>query len=276
MTILVDFNQVVISNIMVQIGNYNVEFEEGIIRHMVLNSLRSYRNKFKNQYGELVICCDDREYWRNSIFPYYKASRKKTREKSDMDWKELFRILNLVRDELKENFPYKVIHVEHAEADDIIGVVCEYNFDEEPILILSGDKDYIQLHKYDNVSQYDPVRKRWINDTNPEKYLAEHIIKGDIGDGIPNILSDGDTFVMGKRQKTMTKKRLANLNVESDELKENYERNQNLIDLEKVPIFIKEQVIDKYKNADPIGREKLFSYFVNNKLKHLMQNIGEF
>jgi len=287
--ILVDMNQVMISNIMVQIGNHhNVEFEEGLIRHMVLNSIRTYRQKFVKDYGELVLCFDDKNYWRRDIFPYYKANRKKARESSELNWNELFRILNLIREELKEIFPYKVIQVDRAEADDAIGTIC-HKFgvylnasDTEEILILSADKDYIQLHKYANVKQYDPIRKRWVRHANPNQYILEHIMKGDSGDGVPNMLSSDDCFVMGGRQKPLTRKRIDQfmIDIESDNLTNEhalrgYQRNKAMIDLSMVPDYIQEQVIDKY-NQNSGDRSKMFNYFIEKRLKNLIENIGDF
>lgn len=287
--ILVDMNQVMISNVMVQIGNHhNVEFEESLIRHMVLNSIRSYRRKFVKDYGELVLCFDDKNYWRRDIFPYYKANRKKSRETSELNWNELFRILNLVRDELKEIFPYKTVQVDRAEADDAIGTIChkfgvELNAGStEKILILSADKDFIQLHKYANVTQYDPIRKRWIRHANPNQYIMEHIMKGDAGDGVPNMLSADDCFVMGSRQKPMTRRRIEQFmdEIENDCFQNEYalrgyQRNKAMIDLSMVPEYIQEEVMTKY-NEESGDRSKLFNYFIEKRLKNLIENIGEF
>ena len=282
--ILVDMNQVMIANMMMQIGNHqNAEIDVSMLRHMILNTLRANRKKFTAEFGELVICCDDTNYWRRQMYPYYKANRKKTRDKSEMDWNAIFQALNSIRDELKEFFPYKVIQVETCEADDIIGVITHEEGTElnmgEPILILSGDKDYIQLHKYANVKQYDPVRKRWISNANPEKYLAEHIIKGDAGDGIPNVLSVDNAFVMGIRQRPITQKRLAewaDINNMNDEVKRNYMRNKALIDLSEVPNGMKEEILSIWSEENGKDRSQLLNYFIKNKLRNLMECITEF
>ena len=279
--ILVDLNQVMISNMMVQIGNHqNAQVDENMIRHMVLNSLRYNRQKFN---AEFVICCDDKNYWRRNSFPYYKASRRKARTESELDWNAIFNALNNVREELKTFFPYKVIQIESAEADDIIGTIVHKEGTElntgEPILILSGDKDYIQLHRYANVSQYDPTRKRFIKHSDPDRYLFEHIIKGDAGDGVPNVLSPDNAFVIGERQKPVTKKRLAmfeDINNLDETLLRNWARNKMLIDLSQVPENIKEQILDEYNEVNTKDRSQLFNYFIKNKLKFLMENISDF
>jgi len=282
--ILVDLNQVMISNLMAQIGNHtDAKLDESMLRHMILNTLRFNRNKFNKEFGELVICADDRNYWRRRMFPYYKAARKKSREDSEMDWSAIFNSLNKIREELKEFFPYKVIQIETAEADDIIGAIVHLEGRElnigEPILILSGDKDYVQLHKYANVKQYDPTRKRWIRHENPDEFLYEHILKGDASDGVPNVLSADNCFVVNTRQKPVTKKRIAEWRTpenRNEEVQRNFKRNEMLIDLSMIPEDIKNEAIDKYNSDDVNDRSQLLNYFIKNRLRHLMENIQEF
>ena len=284
--IIVDLNQVMLSNLLMQLGNHtNAQLEENMVRHMILNSIRSYRVKFSQDYGELVIACDNTNIWRKKVYPYYKANRKKNIEKSEMDWKSIFDCLSKIRAELKEFFPYKVIDVESAEADDVIGTLVSKFGSElntgEKILILSGDKDFIQLHRFANVSQYDPTRKKWIKYNDPTRFLQEHILKGDAGDGVPNILSDDDTFVTNKRQKPMTVKRIDEF-LKQDPTKydskiyKNYMRNKELIDLSNTPDYIKEQVITQYDEQVGKNRSKLLNYFIANKMKNLMEHLCEF
>ena len=282
--ILVDLSQVMISTLMAQIGNHqNMQLDENMLRHMILNTIRFNRKKFNSEFGELVICADDKNYWRRDIFPYYKAGRRKSRDRSEMDWNAIFEVLNRVREELKEFFPYQVLQIEHAEADDIIGTIVHQEGTVlnigEPILVLSGDKDYIQLHKYANVSQYDPTRKRWIKHSDPEEYLYEHIMKGDAGDGVPNVLSPDNCLVVGERQRPVTRKRLEEWKTSSnmdETVKRNYMRNKAMIDLSTIPANIKEQILTKYNVENTKDRSQLLNYFMKNKLRNLMENLSEF
>jgi 5'-3' exonuclease len=280
--IIVDLNQVMLSNLLMQLGNHtNAQLEENMVRHMILNSLRSYKSKFTDEYGEMVIACDNTNYWRKQAFPYYKANRKKAQEKSEMDWKSIFECMNKIRAELKEFFPYRVIDIESAEADDIIATLVRTN-PFEMILILSGDKDFIQLHSYGNVKQYDPVRKKYIKHDNPDRYLAEHILKGDSGDGVPNVLSSDNCFVVGERQKPLTQKKIdalleLGLEGKSDHpLARNFMRNKQLIDLTMIPKEINAKVIESYDSQDGKDRSKLMNYFIANRLKNLTEHISEF
>jgi len=281
--IILDFNQVAIANLMVQ-GTRNLEINENLLRHMILNSIRMNRVKFSAEYGEMIVACDATDNWRKKYFPYYKASRKVSRDASSIDWTEMFRILNKIREELAQYFPYPTIRVETAEADDVIATLCHEHGRElggDPILILSGDKDFQQLQRYANVSQYDPTRKRWIRCADPDRFLLEHILKGDASDGIPNVLSSDDTFVAQARQKPLRSKFLDKILDEGTdamdaELLRNYERNKVLIDLDCVPENIASQALSIYREQSNKGRDKLFNYFIKHKLKNLTEVITEF
>lgn len=280
--IIIDFNQVMISNLMMQLGNHtNIPIEEGLFRHMVINSLRSYKQKFGDEYGEMVIACDDKNYWRKQIFPYYKANRKRNREESEINWTNVFEIFNKIKQEVKDYFPYPLIQVDSAEADDIIASLVRSSNIPEKILILSGDKDFVQLQTYPNVKQYDPVRKKWITHDNPERYLVEHILKGDAGDGIPNVLSDDDTFVSDKRQRPLTQKKINKIYNDGAVILDkntdrNFMRNKHMVDLSMVPDSIRTEVLNKYESEQGKDKSKLFNYFIEHKLKLLMENIGDF
>ena len=282
--IIMDLSQVMISNLMIQLGNHtNADIEEDLLRHMVLNSVRAYNVKFKNEFGEMIIACDAGNNWRRQVFPYYKANRRKNREKSEINWNSVFETLNKVRDELKDYFPYRVIRVDGAEADDVIGTLAQtYGNTHEKILILSGDKDFVQLQAYMNVQQFDPVQKKWRKTNDVDKFMKEHIIRGDAGDGVPNFLSADDTFVVGARQKPISQKKLDQwLDADPKEfcdekMLRGYLRNQQLVDLNFIPPDIKKEVLEQYEQQAGKGRDKLFNYFIERRLKLLLESINEF
>jgi len=291
--ILVDMNQVCISNLMVSLTNTVVSVNDGYLRHMILNSLRSYRKKFFKEYGELVLCYDSKNYWRRAEFPFYKGTRKKDREKSSLDWNSIFETLNQIRDEIRDNLPYKVIDVNGAEADDVIACLVQHQAyininlmndrqSPEKVLILSGDKDFQQLHKYKFVSQYNPIQKKFIQCENPRRYLLEHIIKGDRSDGIPNFLSDDDTFVTEKRQKPLAKVKLEKWIEMSPEqftdanTAQNYERNRKLIDFDYIPEHVYDDVIHTYETTETSARGKMYPYFSRHRLDQMLDHITEF
>lgn len=281
--ILVDLNQVLLSGLMAQISNQKgIKLDEGLVRHLILNILRMHIRNFRRDYGEVVLCCDNRKYWRKEFFPFYKAGRKKTREKSDLDWHLIFDMLAKFKSELRENFPYKVIDVEGAEADDIIGTLVPRHAPHEKILILSSDGDFLQLQYYgENVKQYNPAQKKFIKSVEPLIELKEKIIRGDKGDGIPNMFSPSDCFVRDLRQKPITKGVLdkylkEDVSEYSETDKTNYSRNATLIDLTLIPKEIKEKIINTYDETKPASRQKLLNYFIEHKLKNLMDVIEEF
>jgi 5'-3' exonuclease len=271
--ILVDMSQISLASMMMHLNmNKTTKPDENMVRHMILNSLRMYRSRFKQEYGELVLCFDSRHYWRRDHFPNYKAGRKKGRESSNLDWDAIFGCLNEIKQELKDFFPYKFVEVYGAEADDIIGALClELEYDNGKTLILSGDKDFIQLHRFNNVSQYSPITKKMMVNDNPHQYLEEHILKGDSSDGVPNVLSPDNTFVDGIRQKPLSKKKIAEwtgeilvpveMAIPDGEVKRNFQRNQQLIDLSKTPKEIFLACLKEYQDSPEGDRSKLLNYF---------------
>lgn len=294
--IIVDYSQTAISTLMVELrGNTGGEISLPLVRHMIINAIRSYKNKFGDEYGDMVIACDNKNYWRKQKFPYYKANRKKARDDSGLDWQAIFEALNQIKHELADHFPYPVVEVDTAEADDVIATLVMWSqendliqqgldFEPQPILILSGDHDFAQLQRYENVRQYSPIFRKWVkNKGGAEQELVEKILRGDKGDGIPNFLSDDDTFVEGKRQKPIRKKDLAEWKKlplshwDGTDHENNIRRNAEMIDLRNVPENIRSEIINSYVNQKGVrDRSQLLNYFIAHKMKNLMEHITEF
>ena len=280
--IIIDMNQIALASVMMQLRmDETTEVSEDMVRHMILNSIRNYVMQFKSDYVEsdadVILAWDSKHYWRRDYYPQYKAGRKKTRESSNLDWNEIFGVTNKIRDEIKENMPYKSVEVYGAEADDIIAIVSN-SYDK--VMIVSSDKDFIQLHT-GNVKQWSPVTKQEVNSHDPDTYIKEHVLKGDSGDGVPNVLSPDHTFTDGLRQKPLGKKRIEkmineNMSDWDDEVKRNYQRNYKLINLKNIPKDIQSNIVDEISKSSCGDRSKLLNYFTVNKLKTLTENIGDF
>lgn len=284
--IIIDYSGIAISSVFSQVKGDNIE--ESFIRHLILNSIRMYNLKYREKYGRVIIACDGGS-WRKGYYAEYKASRRKNREASALDWTEIFRITNKVKDELIEYFPYDVIQCKHAEADDVIATLVETTQEfgsYEPVMIISADKDFIQLQKYDNVSQYSPMTKKLVTDKNPQRYLFEHILKGDSGDGVPNVLSGDSVFVDGTRQTPLRANKIeewfkaaAQNKLEAtmpSEAYRNFVRNKTVIDLDCIPLEIKETITSTYKESPKKNNSKILNYLIANRCNMLVSSAEEF
>jgi len=270
-----------VASTMMSMGKEQSEVDIDMVRHMILNSLRMYRSKYHPEYGELVLCCDGRHSWRREHFPQYKASRKSSRDADKRDWSQIFGCLDTIKTELKEFFPYKYIQIDESEADDIIGVLAR-EAGTEKVMIISGDKDFIQLQVHKNVKQYSPITKKLVTIKNPYNYLKEHIMRGDSSDGIPNFLSSDNCIVDKIRQKPLSKKKVESwLDEEpadfcTEEQLRNYHRNMKLIDLQYTPLDIVGKIKQQFNEKPKGERSGLLNYFIERKLNNLIQDIGEF
>lgn len=275
--ILIDFTQTIIAGLMMQLKMNKGEVSEDMLRHMILNSVRMYQKKYGPEYGQIVLCTDASHTWRKDFYPLYKANRKKTRDDSDLDWSKLFETLQIVKDEIRDNFPYKYMYVEQCEADDIIAILVKHA--TEPVMIISGDKDFQQLHKYDYVKQWSPNVNKLIHCEDPDRFLKEHILTGDKSDGIPNILSNDDCISEGIRQTPLrkpVKDSYLRMTIQKDDkYYRNYLRNQTLIDLEFIPQNIEDNILEEYSKAEPV-RGKVFDYLRVHRLNELLNHVEDF
>jgi hypothetical protein len=296
--ILIDYSQVALASIL----TFQADLKSGdqekvinLIRHVALSSIKSFKKKYGKEYGEIVICCDGRKYWRRDFFQYYKAGRKKARDKSDLPWTLIFDTLNQMRQDIAEHFPYRVMHIDEAEADDIIAVMSKWTQENalveeglitEPqkVLILSSDHDFMQLQKYDNVNQWSPNTKKFIKVNKKEVHekMITHIVKaGD--DGIPNILSKDDVFMTGERQKPVSAKRLQEfiengfIACKNDEERRNWHRNTTLVDFNHIPENISKMIVENYLNNPPKGdKMTAMKYLMEHRCRLLLEEIEEF
>jgi len=291
--IIIDYSQVVISTLMSEVGSRSdVEIQIELLRHMIINTIRSHKVKFQREYGDVVIACDSKKYWRKQYFPYYKANRKKAREDSGFNWAAIFDAINTLKEELRTFFPYKVIEIEGAEADDVIACLVKWSAEHDltdalfpepkPLLIISGDHDFNQLQKYKHVKQFSPVQKKFIKpDSTPQRIILEHIIKGDKGDGIPNVLTSDDAIVQGERQRPVSSKKLEEWTSDptsmpqDDNFKRNYQRNQTLVDFEFIPDHINQSIINSFVEYPIKDKSQILNYLIQHRMKQMIEHIEE-
>ena len=283
--ILIDYSGIAIGTIVME----KLEVNEDLIRHVILNRIKMFRKRFKDKYGEVVITTEGKKNWRYDVFPNYKAKRKSARKESSIDWNEVFRITNMILEELRDNFHYKVMKHDRCEADDVIAALVE-NTQEfgkyEPVMIISADKDFAQLQKYDNVAQYSPMTKKFIKEEHPRKQLIELILKGDQADGIPNVLSPDDIFVTEGRQTPLRQKKIDEIIADLDEGEllyaadwyRNYQRNKKLIDLSETPADVKKEIINNFESQETKRPDsmKVMNYLMEKRCRNLLEDIGDF
>jgi hypothetical protein len=277
--ILLDFHSVIIAHLMISFQlEETFSFNEDLMRHRILYSLAKYKGQFQRDYGKLIISCDGLDYWRRKEFPFYKAKRRENKEASEIDWKEIDAFMTKIKAELAQYMPYAVIEVEGAESDDIIGTIVRHVRDT-PLLIMSRDKDFKQLQRYPNVKQYDAIGERFIICEDPKRQLFEMICKGDVSDGIPNVVSPENSFVNGIRQKPMTQKKMDRWFEESKidpEVKDRFKMNRMLIDLSQTPEELQQKILVKLKSEINKPRPNILNYFMKYNLSSLIGDVQNF
>lgn len=304
--ILVDFSQVMIMSISAAFNTFKNDLSEDMIRHIFLNIIKEYRKKFKSEFGnEIVLACDGRGYWRKDYFPYYKFKRAAGRAQSPLDWEFIFKCMDNLKSDIREYFPYRLVEVPGCEGDDVIAVLTDHFVKtrvlpghecslesrplSEPIVIISADKDFLQLQLHGNVKQYSPLQKKFVSEDDIKLSRYMKILKGDVGDGVMNVFSDDDVLVNNVRQVVCSKKRLEpllNSLMEHDKIpddtelkiKRNFERNKTLIDLYdlQIPEELRLKIIDEYNSTNVAPRSKILEYFQKHQLRNLAEQINQF
>jgi hypothetical protein len=133
------------------------------------------------------------------------------------------------------------------------------------------------------VKQFSPVQKKYVKpDISPEKYIFEHIIRGDKGDGVPNVLSADDSIVNGIRQKAILQDKIDvwykdfEAMPKDADFKKNYERNKKLVSFDSIPDKIKNAIINSYVEKPQKDKSKLLNFFIEHKMKNMLELIEEF
>jgi hypothetical protein len=299
-TILVDFNQVVTTWICNEYSTKDFVTDDAnkkfLVQHCIVK-LSNVMTKFSSEYGEMVVCvdADGKKYWRKDIFPHYKANRKKSKDASVQDWDYINTVMSEIKNILIDVFPFKVVQVSGAEADDCIAILAKHMSDIDDdffvpsipskTLIVSADKDLNQLYKYGNVTQFSPKEKKFFAIKNPDMELKTKIMRGDSGDGIPSYINPSDCFMNGIRQKSLYQKvideALTLPNIldicESEEQRDRLKLNKTLIDLSEIPIHISDKIMINYNEQKPNqSKTTLVNYLAKNRMGGLIEVVPNF
>lgn len=297
--LIIDYSQVCIaalSPFFDEMGS-NPTSVENLGRHAILSKIKAIRVQFK-EYGEMIIACDGKNYWRKDVHPHYKGLRKKAREESNIPWPEIYRVMDMVRNELAEHSMYKVIRHERAEADDIMAILTLHvankrlvevglEMDYQPVMLVTSDGDMKQLHATPNVKQYSPMHAKYVKLDKGESavdFLRHKIIVGDSSDGIPNAFSDINCLMDKIRQTPATEKRIKPLleseilsdGTNDDKIKSRLEQNETLISFHKIPQWLIDEIIEAYDTKPNGTRMTLFKYLAENKCRLLLDEIQQF
>lgn len=284
--LLFDMSNLVFSTILDYHSKTKEQADMGLIRNLIIGKL-SYERKRLKEYGDEIVCAfDSRHYWRKDVFPYYKAKRKAGRDESSFDWNAFFPMYDQFKQEMRDYFPVKCIEVHGAEADDIMAVLASRYGPTGNVCIVSSDNDLIQIQQNicPKVKQFSLYTKKFLTPKNSEYDLFEHVVRGDSGDGVPNILSADDVLVTeGVRQKQIRKEKLAEwarhgltgpeLFCSDSTMLERFNRNRTLIDLSKIPFDLQMQIVEAYDNAE-VPKGKMFTYLTANRLTRILREGG--
>lgn len=274
--LLIDFSHLSIRNLFADreiINNPNPEFN--LHRHQLITSLLFLIKKFNP--NEVVLGIDNKLNWRKKLYTDYKAHRKAKRDQDVFPWDAYYTYLEELIQDIKDNFPFKVIEQRYAECDDIIAILCKYSPFSGENIVVTSDKDFVQLLSLPHVKIYDPIKRKFMEEKQPKIFLEAKILMGDKSDNIPAIKP---------RVGEKTAWKLANNKDELDALlhdaesgkayRKNYKLNRILIDFNSIPDVIKTKVLKQYDiyEMNEFGSLALTRFFKKLKLKKLASDVA--
>ncbi len=271
----------------------------GLAHHAALTTLNKYNREFKPH--KLILCCD-RKSWRKAytaseeaVTPkQYKGNRRQKMTPAEQKKYAAF------MDHLRE---FEEIIDEHTsvitmaeiglEADDIMAGVCQVlTMDEDnEVILVTADKDMIQLLRYPNVRLIDPASGKdrtldeWDGDAN--LFMFEKCIRGDRGDWVQS------AYPRVKKTRIMKAWNddfeLANMMNETwihpDDgkeyiVKQLFKENQLLMDLTKQPddiqLTIVKTVLRGLKDPGTFSYFHFMRFLGKYKMEKLSQNVETF
>lgn len=261
-------------------------------RFMVLDAI--YQLMLRFEPSEVVLAVDNKNTWRKSYFPRYKESRKKKRDKDDgINWELIFGIMEKYQKELRHHFPFKVLKIRSAEADDIIAVIAMDG--ERDSIVSSNDEDFLQLCSA-RTQIWNPSKQKIMEVDDPKKFLTMKCLTGQPKDDIFNVLTPDDWGITpqteGKRkpglgavgaekilneglENWLSKNKKEKFDVVVDAEK-NFKRNQILIDFAKIPNTIRDRVLKAYYEYNFPPPQNMYPFLKKYKMRGFVQEYPKF
>jgi 5'-3' exonuclease len=251
----------------------------GMALHLTLASTNMV---VRNHGIDHVIFCLEGKSFRKSIYPQYKAHRavavtamtETEKEENDMFW-ETYDVFTTF---LREKTNCSVLRHPEAEADDVIARFINLHPNDTHIIV-SSDSDYLQLinesvHQYNGVTNELITLNGYFKDNGkqvlnkdktpkllegaPDYLLFKKIIRGDAGDNVfsayPGVREVGtkngvgikeafeDRNAQGYKWNNFMLQRWTDHDGKEHRVKDKYELNKTLIDLNAQPQEIKDKV----------------------------------
>lgn len=276
--IIVDWSHMMYRYLYANLGD--VREKPAILGHLLVNGLINISTNFKaTKDRPLVLAIDGKrkDGWRKEFFDenawqfedYQETEGYKGHRKVDdtIPWDEIYLVMDDIKELLINHTDFNVIEHKRAEADDVIYVSTRKSKD---VVIVSSDKDFKQLIS-DDVKMYDPIKKVYIKESNPEEYLVKHILIGDSADNIKPCRKRLGPKTADKMLKNIE----AHLEID-DQLRERYAFNKKLIDLTELPSDIFNDISDSIGNItfdySPVG---IMNFCRKYRLKELGKRVDK-
>jgi len=243
----------------------------------VIKSIRNLKIAYPNH--KLLVLWDGHAQWRYDLHPDYKSNRGK--DAASLERREKYRLQRPHIQRALSLLGVSQMTCSSAEADDLAGYTSR-QYGEE-ILLVSGDKDWLQLVN-ERTSWFDPRFDKKVNHANffdmtgyltPQAFLQGKALQGDTSDVIPGVGGIGEKgapeflaefqsvprfFSLVDEGKFVPKKK-AHINLASEEGRAKFTRNMALMNLLNVPTPKREDITASKTTLDVDGFRDLCNEF---------------
>lgn len=178
------------SKLMAYNSSYNLERSMGSVFEDLRYVLEDLAYAHKDQVTKVVLGFDyGKSHFRKTLYPEYKGGRKYNRVPEDFQDNYRYKL-----PELAKALGLGVLGVEGVECDDLIGILLAGYTGTERVVLVTGDRDWLQLTiGKPRIIMYDPKQRQQITTDckSIPQFLVEKIMKGDTSDNLQGIYNCG-------------------------------------------------------------------------------------